>query len=141
MNFRIYRFEENIEEKPSLKNFLINYMGNFFGLAIASLLITGVSVDDLPSLVAATAIFAIIHTFIKPFAYLVSCCLIAVTFGFFIFVINALLLIMTSKISTSLGLTFNVENFISAFLGALVITVISSINRYIFRKRINKKTF
>ena len=109
MSFRIYRFGEKIEEKPSLKNFLINYIGNFCGLAIASLLITGVSVDDFPSLIAATAVFAIIHTLIKPFVYLASCCLIVATFGFFIFVINAFLLIMTSKISTTLGLTFNVD--------------------------------
>ena len=141
MSFRIYRFGEKIEERPSLKNFLINYIGNFCGLAIASLLITGVSVDDFPSLIAATAVFAIIHTLIKPFVYLASCCLIVATFGFFIFVINALLLIMTSKISTTLGLTFNVENFISAFLGALVITFISSSIRYIFQKRVNTKNF
>jgi len=140
MSFRTYRFEENTEEQYSFKNLLTNYIGNFCGLSIASLLIAGIHIGNFSSLIAATAIFAIIHTLIKPFIYLASCCLIVATFGFFIFVINAFLLILTSKISTLLGLAFNVENFVSAFLGALVITCISSSVRYIFRQQVNKKT-
>jgi putative membrane protein len=43
----------------------------------------------------------------------------------FTFVLNALMLWLTSAISDALNLGFHVEGFGAAFLGALVVTVVS----------------
>ena len=51
--------------------------------------------------------------------------LLIVTLGLFTFVLNALMLWLTSAISNALGLGFHVEGFGAAFLGAFVVTVVS----------------
>lgn len=50
--------------------------------------------------------------------------LIIVTLGLFIFVINGLMLWLTS--AATLGLGFRVEGFWAAFWGALVVSVVST---------------
>ena len=47
------------------------------------------------------------------------------TLGLFTFVINAFVLWLTSALSGRLGLGFHVAGFGSAFLGALVVSIVS----------------
>ena len=61
----------------------------------------------------------------RPFAFLASCCLIILTFGLFIVVINAAMLGLTAWISGQLDLSFHVDDFGSAVFGALIISFVS----------------
>ena len=47
------------------------------------------------------------------------------TLGLFMFVVNALMLWLTSRIAAAFDLGFRVDGFGSALLGALVISVVS----------------
>ncbi len=51
--------------------------------------------------------------------------LLVLTLGLFAFVVNALMLLLTSWICDVLDLPFKVEGFWSALLGALVISVVT----------------
>jgi putative membrane protein len=51
--------------------------------------------------------------------------LFILTLGLFTFVLNAVMLWLTGSISDTLGLGFHVAGFGAAFLGALVVTVVS----------------
>jgi putative membrane protein len=51
--------------------------------------------------------------------------LLIVTLGLFTFVLNALMLWLTGAVSDWLGLGFQVEGFGAAFLGAVVVSVVS----------------
>lgn len=81
--------------------------------------------ERLVILVIVAAIFATVNAIVKPIATMVGLPLIIVTLGLFIFVINALMLLLTSAISDALNVPFHVEDFSSALLGGLVITLVS----------------
>lgn len=70
-------------------------------------------------------IFGLVNAFVRPFLKLLTCPLLLLTLGLFIFVINALMLWLTSALSASLGLGFHVASFASAFWGALVVSIVS----------------
>jgi len=61
---------------------------NATGLFLASVLVSGIEIDDWQALLAGTAIFAIVNALLRPVAMLVSCCLVIFTFGLFVVVIN-----------------------------------------------------
>ena len=111
----------------------LRFLVNLAGLWVASKVVPGVHVDDVPSLLAGTAIFAIVNMLLRPLANLVSCCLIVFTFGFFVLVINALLLAFTAWIASGLDLAFRVDGFWAAFFGAVVISAVSMVASLLIR--------
>lgn len=70
-------------------------------------------------------VFGVVNAFVRPFVKLLSCGLLVVTLGLFIFVINAAMLWLTGYLSDALGLGFRVDGFVPAFLGALVVGFVS----------------
>lgn len=70
-------------------------------------------------------VFGLLNAIVRPILKLLTCPLILLTLGLFTFVINAVMLWLTSAVSESLGLGFHVDGFVPAFLGALVVTVVS----------------
>ena len=110
---------------PSLQDLLLRLVVNAVGLWLAAILVPGIQIDDVPSLVAATALFALVNTLVRPLAFLASACVIVLTFGLFIVVINALMLALTAWIAGQLGLGFRVDGFASAIFGALTVALLS----------------
>lgn len=115
------------------RTLVLRFVVNLAGLWVASRVVPGVHVDDLPSLLAGTAIFAIVNVLLRPLANLVSCCLIVFTFGLFVLVINALLLAVTAWIADRIDLAFRVDGFWAAFFGALVISAVSLVASLVIR--------
>jgi putative membrane protein len=76
------------------------------------------------TLLIVAAIFGIVNAVVKPIAKLLSLPFIILTLGLLIFVINALMLLLTSWITGKLDVQFHVTGFGAALLGALVITLV-----------------
>ena len=72
-------------------------------------------------------IFGVINAIIRPVVVLLTLPLTLVTLGLFMFVVNALMLMLTSRIARAFDLGFRVDGFGAALLGALVIAVVSFI--------------
>jgi putative membrane protein len=70
-------------------------------------------------------IFGLVNTIIRPLIKLFTFPLLILSLGLFTFVINAMMLSLTSWLSESLHLGFHVEGFKPAFWGALVISMVS----------------
>jgi putative membrane protein len=66
-----------------------------------------------------------VNAVIRPILILLSLPLEILTLGLFIFVINAFMLLLTSWIAQAMGLGFRVDKFLTALLGALIISVVS----------------
>lgn len=81
--------------------------------------------DRLVVLLIVAAIFAAVNAFVKPIATMIGLPFIILSLGVFIFVINALMLLLTSAISDAADVPFHVDGFGAAFFGALVITLVS----------------
>ena len=109
----------------SWRGLLFLFVVNAAGLWLAAALVPGIEIDDAPSLIAVTAIFAIVNTFVRPLAYLLTACLIVLTFGLFIIVVNAAMLGLTAWIADWLDLGFHVDGFWSAIFGSLIISFVS----------------
>ena len=73
------------------------------------------------------AVFGLVNVALRPLLTLLTCPLIILTLGLFGLVINALLLLLTAEIAGSLGVQFTVEDFWSAVLGGLVISIVTLI--------------
>jgi putative membrane protein len=70
-------------------------------------------------------VFGLVNIALRPLLTLLTCPLMILTLGLFGLVINAALLALTSTIARSLGIQFTVDGFWPAFLGGLVISLIS----------------
>ena len=71
-------------------------------------------------------ILALINTFIKPLLQLITLPITLVTLGLFTFIINALMLMLAGLVAPG----FEVEGFLSALLGSLLLSLFSlAVNR------------
>jgi putative membrane protein len=77
------------------------------------------------SLLVVALVFGVLNASVRPLLKLLSIPLLIVTLGLFIFVINALMLLLTSWVSTLLDLGFHVDGFWSALVGGFVVSVVS----------------
>lgn len=99
-------------------------------ILLASKILPGIHVASLTTAVIAAAILGIINAFLRPVLIILTFPLTVLTLGVFIFVINALMLLLVSVFVHD----FKVDSFFWAFLGALVISIVSWIaNRFINR--------
>jgi len=110
---------------------------NAVALALAAWLIPGISVTEDRAWVAVAVmavIFGLVNALIRPLVKLLTCLINVFTLGLFTLVINALMLWLSSWIAGQLGVGFRVENFLAAFLGALLISVVSFLLNIFFRE-------
>lgn len=99
---------------------------NAAALWAATRLVSGISFDgDWRLLLVVALVFGVLNVAVRPILILLTLPLFILTLGLFTFVLNALMLWLTSAVSDALGLGFHVSGFGAAFLGALVVTVIS----------------
>lgn len=86
---------------------------------------TGPGLNEWTTLAVVALIFGLINAIIRPIVFVLTLPLTLVTLGLFAFVINALMLMLTGRIAQAFGLGFRVDGFVTALLGALVISVVS----------------
>ena len=111
-----------------MMSFLVRLIVNAIALWVATRIVPGVtySGDVLPFLGVAL-VFGVVNAFIGPAAKLIALPFILLTLGFFLLVVNGLMLWLTSALAVSLGLGFHVSGFWAAFFGALVFSVVSTL--------------
>lgn len=90
-------------------------------ILLASWFVSGIRVDSLLTAIIAAGILGLINVFIRPVLIILTLPLSIITLGVFTFFINALLLKLVAYIIPG----FEVEGFLAAFLGALIISVVS----------------
>jgi putative membrane protein len=90
-------------------------------ILLASRFVSGIRVDSVLTAIIAAGILGLINVFIKPVLILLTLPLSIITLGVFTFFINAFLLELVSHMVPG----FEVEGFLAAFLGALMISIVS----------------
>lgn len=108
--------------------FVLRLLVNAAALWVATRVVPGVTYSgDVLPFVGVALVFGIVNAIIRPITKLLTLPIILVTLGIFIFVINGLMLWLTSSIAASLGLGFRVAGFWAAFFGALVVSIVSTV--------------
>lgn len=106
--------------------FILRLLINAAALWVAIRIVPGVTYQgDWIYLFLVSLVFGILNALLRPLLKLLTCPLLVLTLGLFTFVINALILWLTSALSGSLGIGFHVSGFWAAFLGALVVSIVS----------------
>jgi putative membrane protein len=99
---------------------------NAAALWAATRITPGLSFDgDWRTLLVVALIVGVLNVSVRPLLWFMTLPLLIVTLGLFTFVLNALMLWLTGVVSEWLGLGFHVDGFGAAFLGALVVSVVS----------------
>ena len=114
---------------------VLRWLINAVALLAAAFVVPGIhlsaggrpGLDEWATLAIVAAIFGVINAIIRPVVVLLTLPLTIVTLGLFIFVVNALMLMLTGRLARAFELGFRVDGFGSALLGGLVIAVVSFI--------------
>jgi putative membrane protein len=112
---------------------LLRLVINAVALMVAAWLLAGISVSggstsrDALTLIVVAAIFGIVNAIVKPVVKFVSFPFVILTLGLLLLVINGLMLLLTSWISGKIGVSFHVDGFWTAVLGAIILSVVSSV--------------
>lgn len=109
--------------------FLIRWFVTTVAVFLAEKLLPGIRCDSTGALLGASLLLGIINAFVRPVLLLLSIPFIIVTMGLFIFVINALLLLLVAALIPS----FHVDGFWSAFFGGILIGLVSWVLSSFFR--------
>src|SRR6516225_7503172 len=112
-----------------MRHFIFRWLATTVAVMVAASIIHGIRYDSAGSLIGAALLLGILNAFVRPVLLILSVPLILVTLGFFILIINGLLLLFVSNIVTG----FHVDGFSSAFWGAIVVGIVSWILSAFFR--------
>ncbi|RPI57788.1 MAG: phage holin family protein [Acidobacteria bacterium] len=77
------------------------------------------------SLLFVALVFGVLNASVRPLLKLLSLPILILTLGLFIFVINALMLLLTGWVSGLLGLGFYVDGFWAALFGGVIVSIVS----------------
>ena len=112
--------------------FLAYAIINTIGIAVAAQLVSGVHVEGAHIALLAGVILGAVNMLVKPVLILLTLPFTLVTFGLFLFVVNAICLGLAAAVVPG----FALDGFWSALLGALVVSVVSWVlNRLFMRER------
>jgi putative membrane protein len=112
--------------------FIIRLLINMVAILIIAYLVPKViQVDSWMAALVAAFLLGVANTFIRPLLVLLTLPLTVVTFGIFLLVINGLLLWLVSTIVRG----FEVNGFLGALIGAILISIVSWILSSFVRSR------
>jgi putative membrane protein len=90
--------------------------------------------DGWMDLFIAALMYVFMRAIFRPILIFLTCPLQIITLGLFLFVVNAMILIITEEVCGWFGVGFSVDGFWPAFIGALVISLVSfAISRFLRR--------
>jgi putative membrane protein len=121
---------------------MIRFVGktliNAVAIWVAAAVVNGISLTSgdwehkALTVVLVAVIFGVVNFAIKPIVKLFSLPLFILTLGLITFVINALMLWLTSWASGKLHLDFHVKGFGPALIGALIVSIVAWVLHLVF---------
>ncbi len=106
--------------------FITRLLINAAALWAAIRLVPGISFEgEWPLLFAVALVFGALNAVIRPILFILTLPFFILTLGLFTFVLNAIMLWLTAATSDLFGLRFHVDGFGAAFVGALIVTIVS----------------
>ena len=92
-----------------------------FSIVVAGQFINGIHVTSLASAIIAAALLGVLNLIIRPLLILLTLPLTIVTFGLFLFIVNALMILIASHLTSG----FYVDGLMPAFWTSLLISIVS----------------
>lgn len=105
----------------------INAIALYAAVVVVNNTIGGIILDNptWQSYIWMALIFGFVNALVRPVLKVLTCPLIILTLGLFTLVINTFLFYLVGWVGRLFGVGFTVENILAAFLGAIVVSVVS----------------
>jgi putative membrane protein len=116
-----------------------------FSLWVATVIVPGIEVTagtttaGLGTLIGVALIFGLVNAVLKPLIKVVGCLFYVLTLGLIGLVVNALLFLLVGWIAGGLGLPFEVNGFLPALLGAIVVSVVGALLHFIVPDSVDRR--
>lgn len=114
-----------------MNRFLIRALIAALGLWVADALIDGISFDSTAWLLGAAVVLGLINAFVRPLAVILTFPITLITLGLFLLVLNAGMLALAGWMLPG----FHITGFWPAFLGAIVVSLVSGVGSWFFGPR------
>jgi putative membrane protein len=105
----------------NLAGFFIQWGITSFSLWVASLLFNGIRFSSTSSLIISALLLGFANALLRPLLVILTLPLTLVTLGFFLLVINALMLLLVAKLVGG----FSISGFWTAFFASMFISLLS----------------
>src|SRR5512132_2014512 len=119
-----------------MTKFILRWAINAIALYLAVLILPGIDLKSGPvSIIWLALIFGLVNALLRPLISILTCPLIALTLGLFTLVINTFMFWLTSVIGQSFGFGLIISDPVwwNAFLGGLVVSVVSVVMTMILK--------
>jgi len=119
---------------------LLRWAITSLSLFVAAWLVPGIRVEreGWTIFAAMAVILGLVNAIVRPLLKLLSCPLIILTLGVFVLVINAITLWLASAIAVQwFHVGFHVDGFWAAFLGSLIVSIVSVLLNALLREEMN----
>lgn len=114
-----------------MRSWLVRVVTNALAVAAAAWIFDDITVSGssdgarVLTLIFVALLFGVVNVFVRPVVAFLSFPLYLLTLGLMYFVVNALMLMLTSWVTGSLDVGFHVDGFWTAVGGAIVISLVS----------------
>lgn len=125
-----------------MKKFLIRLLINAVAVYAAVVILNPhIRVEDNSWLafVGLGLIIGLANALIRPVLKLLTCPLIILTLGLFTLLINTLMFWLAGQMGSWFGIGYEVDGFLYAFLGALIVSVISVVLSGVFKDDLKER--
>jgi putative membrane protein len=118
-----------------MNRFIFRWLINAVALYAAVAIVPGITpqTTNWLSFIWLALIFGFLNALLRPLLKFLTCPLIFLTLGVFTLVINTFMFWLAGVIGTNFGVGFTVNGFWPAFLGGLIVTVVSVVLTMIFK--------
>lgn len=123
------RETRNFAYRAAMRHFVFRWLITTVAVMVASAFVSGIRYDSTGALIAAALLLGILNAFVRPVLLILGAPLILLTLGFFILIVNGLMLYWVPGLISG----FHVDSFGTAFWGAILIGIVSWILSAFFR--------
>ena len=103
---------------------------------VAAAIIPGIHLEGIKSTLVVAAVLGLLNLYLRPIIFLLSLPFTIITLGFFIIVINAILLGLTDWLVDLFGgIEFGVDGILAALFGAIIISLVSMAHGAVLKPR------
>ncbi len=108
-----------------MPHFLLTWLVTAVALLITAQIVPGFSVKNFAAALVAAVILGLVNAIVRPIVVFFTLPLTILTLGLFLFVINAIMLLVVSYLTPGFGLV--ITGFVPALLGSIVLAVVVSV--------------
>jgi putative membrane protein len=118
-----------------MKNFIVKTLIIAAAVVLASYFLPGVSVDRFRTALWVALVLSVLNFFVKPILIILTLPITIITFGLFLFIINAVIIVFAGKLVTG----FHVNSIGWALLFSLLLSIFTYLLESIIEPGYKKK--